>query len=242
MAGNSKRFTDVGVTTPKWALTAGGRTLLGWAFFSVADLLDTSRVVLVAREEDAAVLGQTLDGSPLREQPRVVFSAPGPRRGQAVDSALAVSALSASEQRQPVVVWNADTLVTGATDFPAGGNWLQLAPKSGDQWSFAQLDGTRVVRTAEKERISSWASTGLYGFASGHVFLDLVRQGAATDGETYVAPLYNALIAAGERVSGVLVPGHSVVPLGTPEQFVSACRGQGWTLPAELAGVAGTGI
>ncbi|HVN52330.1 MAG TPA: hypothetical protein VMT43_12910, partial [Acidimicrobiales bacterium] len=93
---------------------------------------------------------------------------------------------------------------------------------SGDHWSFAETDDDgRVVRTAEKQRISSWASTGLYHFGRIATFLDAADAAVAaaetSRGEYYVAPLYNRLIAAGARI--VLDVAREVWPLGTPAEL-----------------------
>ena len=76
----------------------------------------------------------------------------------------------------------------------------------------------RVLETAEKRRISDWASTGLYYFRRGS---DFVRHAQAmidandrSGNEFYVAPIYNRLIAAGQDVRGNRVD--EVWVLGNP--------------------------
>lgn len=79
----------------------------------------------------------------------------------------------------------------------------------------------RVIETAEKRRISSWATTGLYYFQNGGEFVRQADAMLAADervnGEFYVAPLYNRMIAAGLDIRANIVP--EVWVLGTPEDL-----------------------
>jgi dTDP-glucose pyrophosphorylase len=86
------------------------------------------------------------------------------------------------------------------------------------------------VETAEKRRISPWASTGLYHFSRGRDFVMHADAMIAADdrerGEFYVIPVYNRLIASGARVE--LNYADQVWVLGTPEDlahFQSNYRG-----------------
>jgi dTDP-glucose pyrophosphorylase len=92
----------------------------------------------------------------------------------------------------------------------------------GDHWSFARLDDTgRVVETAEKRRISEWATTGMYYFADTEQFVAegnaMVRADERTNREFYVAPLYNRLINAGANIRVDVAD--AVWPLGTPDEL-----------------------
>jgi dTDP-glucose pyrophosphorylase len=93
---------------------------------------------------------------------------------------------------------------------------------AGDQWSFARMDEQgRVLETAEKRRISEWATTGLYYFRHG---CDFVRHSDAmiaaderSNNEFYVAPVYNRMIAAGADIRANKID--KVWVLGTPEDL-----------------------
>jgi dTDP-glucose pyrophosphorylase len=73
------------------------------------------------------------------------------------------------------------------------------------KWSFVGLDGQRQVsRVVEKEVISNEATVGIYNFARGSDFVRAADAMMAADervnGEFYVAPAYNRLIAEGARI------------------------------------------
>jgi dTDP-glucose pyrophosphorylase len=99
---------------------------------------------------------------------------------------------------------------------------LDVFRGEGDHWSFArtEFDG-RVVETAEKRRISEWATTGLYYFRHGQDFVrhteNMIRSQERSNGEFYVAPVYNRMIAAGADIR--INPVNEIWVLGTPEEL-----------------------
>lgn len=129
---------------------------------------------------------------------------------------------------EPLLIYNADTFcrtslertlpeMNGSVDGLIG-----VFQGEGDKWSFARADETgRVVETAEKRRISEWATTGLYHFARGRDFVryadTMIRDDDRTNGEFYIAPVYNRLIAEGANIR--LDVADEVWVLGTPEDL-----------------------
>ncbi|MEE7503751.1 glycosyl transferase family 2 [Methylobacterium mesophilicum] len=74
------------------------------------------------------------------------------------------------------------------------------------KWSFVGLDDRGLVSTVvEKEPISNEATVGIYNFKSGSDFIEgarkMINQNKRVNGEFYVAPVYNELIASGARVA-----------------------------------------
>ncbi|GJD64270.1 glycosyltransferase family 2 protein [Methylobacterium frigidaeris] len=77
---------------------------------------------------------------------------------------------------------------------------------SDPKWSFVEVDADGLVRrVVEKEVISNEATTGIYSFAK---CSDFVRSAEAmigadrrVNGEFYVAPVYNEMIAGGSRIA-----------------------------------------
>ncbi len=73
------------------------------------------------------------------------------------------------------------------------------------KWSFVRRDAEgRVVQVVEKEVVSNEATVGIYNFARGRDFVRGAEAMIAADqrvnGEFYVAPVYDRLIAEGARV------------------------------------------
>ena len=79
---------------------------------------------------------------------------------------------------EPLLIYNADTycrtsLAKRLPELPPQvDGLLGVFHAPGDKWSFARADADgRVLETAEKSRISDWASTGLYYFRRGRDFV-----------------------------------------------------------------------
>lgn len=239
MAGESRRFQDAGIHVPKWSLELGGQSMLAHAVESLRPILDDdATLTFVALDED--VTRERLDRCrrSLSYESTVVW-VPEVPPGQAWSADAGCAGLPEDE---PVVVWNVDTAVepSALVARPEQGAWLSLMEQPGTHWSFAQVDADSglVTGTAEKERISGWASTGLYAFASVAQLRQAVREGDLRGlhrgDELYLAPLYNLLIEAGEEVWPHFVDADVVTPMGTPEEVRSACRRRGWALPPEF--------
>jgi dTDP-glucose pyrophosphorylase len=74
------------------------------------------------------------------------------------------------------------------------------------KWSYLRLNDDRVVlEVVEKEVVSNVATVGVYNFRRGCDFVRaadaMVAADMRVDGEFYVAPVYNQLIAEGARIA-----------------------------------------
>src|SRR6185295_10669452 len=147
-----------------------------------------------------------------------------PTSGQAESVALALNDAAVSDD-ESVTIFNIDTVrpdyrhpqfavADGRVD-----GFLEVFAGSGDNWSFVrEEEGTSgvVAETAEKRAISNLCCTGLYHFGRAGDFRWAFanRPPAKSDAErheSYVAPLYNVLIAGGRNIRDVVVPRSSVV-------------------------------
>lgn len=227
MAGRGSRFRDVGIETPKPLIDVRGRPMYAWAMDSLP-LERARRVIFLC-------LAEHLEDRALADDIRSRYAALDPiivavdrvTEGQACTVLLAREHIDSDE---PLVIYNADTwcgsrlgpVLDAATPEAPIDGVLGVFSAPGDKWSFVRLDETgRVVETAEKRRISEWASTGLYHFARGRDFVHhadaMIAANERVNGEFYVAPIYNRLIAAGARV--VTEVADPVWVLGTPEDL-----------------------
>lgn len=82
---------------------------------------------------------------------------------------------------------------------------------SQEKYSYLELDGVNVIRTREKEIISTTASAGVYLFRNVATYLEAMRyalanRGISTVGGVYfVCPMVNGLTGAGNEVHGLPV-------------------------------------
>lgn len=95
------------------------------------------------------------------------------------------------------------------------------------QWdkksSYSCVDETmRVHGVAEKQPISKFRNTGQYHFQSGTIFMEAYNffknSDMTSEGEFYIAPLYNYIIQSGKTVKAFEV--NKFNPIGTPKDYL----------------------
>lgn len=232
MAGFGRRFLDAGYTIPKYQIVVHDRSLFAWSMLSLRSFVEAgARFVFVVRSADGA-------DDFIRDEARglgigaiEIVGLDAPTIGQAATALHAGQALV--DTAAPMLIYNIDTFVHPRA-LPAGAvrgdGWIPCFPGAGEAWSFAAADADgRVSEVREKRRISPHATVGLYYFASFDRYADVYRRhypdrARLEQGEAYVAPLYNTLIADGGAVYIHPVAARDVVPLGVPgevERFAS---------------------
>jgi len=131
--------------------------------------------------------------------------------------------------RRSLTGLNADQWIDGSIDnfitAARASQWdgaIMTFPNTHPRWSYARLEDGLVVAVAEKQPISRHATAGLYYFRRG---VDFVRgaermlfKNASLNGEFYVAPVFNELILAGQRVGVFPIDAAQMHGLGTPEE------------------------
>jgi NDP-sugar pyrophosphorylase family protein len=225
MAGRGSRFAEIGIDVPKPLIDVFGRPMYAWAMESLPLELAT-RVIFIC-------LAEHLRDRKLEQDIRrryghfelAIISLDEVTEGQACT---VLKAESLIDNNEPLLIYNADTycrteLATRLPTLPESvAGVLGVFRAAGDKWSFARTDAAgRVVETAEKRRISDWASTGLYYFRRGCEFVEhshkMIAENERVNNEFYVAPIYNRMIAAGAEIW--IDPADEVWALGTPEDL-----------------------
>jgi NDP-sugar pyrophosphorylase family protein len=225
MAGRGSRFAERGVTTPKPLIPVRGKPMYAWATDGLP-LASAKRLIFVCLTEHLAESGLEADiRTRYADYSPVVIPLGEVTQGQACTVLKAREWIDSDE---PLLIFNADTYcptsIAAALEAwgPRVEGALDVFEAAGEKWSFARLEGMdRVVETAEKRRISQWASTGLYYFRRGRDFvrhtLAMIEANERSNNEFYVAPVYNRLIAAGGDVRANKID--RVWVLGTPEDL-----------------------
>ncbi len=225
MAGRGSRFYDAGYTVPKYEIIAHDRSLFEWSLLSLKNFLTSdSRVIFVCLEENKSsnfVLKQT-EALGINDVHIIEL--------KEITDGQATSAYMSREHwnpEWPLVIYNIDTHVKPHAlqprDIrPGSDGWVPCFQVPGDHWSFVKLgsDGW-AVDLAEKQRISDYASIGLYWFSRAGRYIDLYNSffsdpNNLVRGEKYIAPLYRQLITDGGKVSLTDLNISDVHVLGTP--------------------------
>jgi dTDP-glucose pyrophosphorylase len=221
IAGGSKRFSEAGMETPKWALPFNNGVVVTEVVKGLMRMDDqNNRIFIYCLEEHKNLLSSNLARF-LSDIKVSITTTKEITSGQANSAGNCI--LTNGLDKEQVLIAPGDMIFRNLEKykFPRDENWLAVSELPGDSWSFAQINQNgKVIRTAEKERISSFASVGLYHFRSGKQFLDLLESGTMTKGENYIAPLYNNLITFGEVVSPIFISRQDFIDLGTPETYM----------------------
>lgn len=225
-AGDGTRTQAITPLTPKPLLRLQGRTLLERSLASL-DLYPNDVVVVVGRKEHRLRRAEAALQAAYPYVRLVWVELEGRTRGQLHTAYLARDHWP---EGMPVAIFNADTFFRCRTlnalqQDPGVDGIVPCSEELGDAWSFCRLGEQKhgphalAAEVAEKRRISSWCSVGYYFFRDPNVFLQAAQQAleGPAQGELYVAPVYNKLIAAGLQVA---VPhAETFLPMGSLAQL-----------------------
>jgi MobA-like NTP transferase domain len=230
MAGESRRFRDAGYG-PKYALELNGTPLFDHAVGSFARHF--------ARDEFLFVLRPDAEGF-VRQRCRALgishcrFSILPRLTGGQAESVLLGLDQAAISDGEAITIFNIDTIrpYYDALPLECDGE-LEVFEGQGANWSFVAPDPLvpgRVFETSEKRPISRLCCTGVYRFRTAGdfrwaFFNPAPPRGSAEERESYVAPLYNALIARGRDIRYTRIDRSAVIFCGTPEEY-EELRGQ----------------
>jgi dTDP-glucose pyrophosphorylase len=232
MAGRGSRFADAGYDLPKPLLLLGGHAMIEWVIRNLRPARD-HRFVFVCRQEHLrrhqgfeALLRRQAPGCEILALDRVT-------EGAACTVLLARALIDGPEA---LMIANSDQYVDRGIDayleaMGAADGLIMTFEAQDPKWSYCALrdDGT-VERVVEKQVISRAATVGIYNFARGSDFVAaadaMIARGERVNGEYYVAPVYNQLIAAGARIVTYDVgrEGEGMHGLGTPEDYLAFQR------------------
>ncbi|MBB3118048.1 glycosyltransferase family 2 protein [Pseudoduganella violacea] len=228
MAGRGSRFYEAGYTVPKYEIEVHGRSLFHWSMLSLRHFLDAdSRLIFVCLAENHSGPYVRAQCAALGLHDVHIVELDSLTDGQAT-SALLSRALW--RPAAPLLVYNIDTYVQPDAlrpehIRPGADGWVPCFQVPGEHWSFVRLgqDGW-ACDLAEKQRISDYASIGLYWFARAADYADAYARFFADPanlvrGERYIAPLYRQLLQDGKKIAISDLAPETVHVLGTPAEL-----------------------
>jgi dTDP-glucose pyrophosphorylase len=207
MAGRGSRFSQAGYDTPKPLIPLHGVPMIRVVIENMRPA-SPHRFIFICQAEAVARYD-------LRQ--RLEAWAPG---GAVVEldyvtDGAACTVLTAEahiDRDQPLMIANSDQYVDIAIDDYLAeldrrelDGLIMTMDADDPKWSFAAVDEHGLVtRVVEKQPISRHATVGVYNYRRARDFLDGAREMIAKDlrvnGEFYVAPVYDQMIARGARV------------------------------------------
>ncbi len=228
IAGRGSRFAAVGVTLPKPLIPIHGTPMIEWVTANVRPRRSHRFIYLCLQDH--------LDTTNLRAELERICPACVIVPVRQVTQGAACTALVAREfidSDEPLMLANSDQFVDidindylSVQDAAQADGLIMTFRADHPKWSYVGFDAEgRVERVVEKEVISHEATVGIYNFARGRDFVRAADRMIAADlrvnGEFYVAPTYNALIAEGARIAvhNVGSEGAGMYGLGIPEDL-----------------------
>lgn len=230
MAGEGSRFANAGWTTPKPLIELHGEPLFKHAISSVTADGIQMKYSFIVRQEHIDKYG--IDKGIKAFLPEAnIFSVMKTTRGAVETCLMAESAIADDDA---VIVMDCDLefrsvrfieIIKEILSLPldeANGGALVSFESNQPKYSYAEVGKNGlVIRTAEKEVISSHALCGAYFFSTGKRFKEIAHQllnePEFKKPEYYVSLLYNYMLAAGEKVQ--LAQMEEYYSYGTPEEL-----------------------
>lgn len=206
IAGFGSRFREKGITTPKQQLhLATGRSSLEESLGSInLNDFDLHFVLRKSQIENEGFL-DFLSSMELGDEPFTYSIIEKPTRGSTETCLVALESFSDRE----LYIFTVDvafrpTLKVGLFSEDCDGGVLSFKANS-SSYSYARIKEDLVIETAEKTVISNDALVGVYYFRSSDKFKrfaeDMIRAELTTNGEYYIAPLYNLMLKQGQSAT-----------------------------------------
>ena len=227
MAGRGSRFLQEShknpeYTKPKPMIDIAGYPMIQWAISSFPLIKEYQLIFLVLKEH--------IEKYKIDEELRRIFGdiikiiiVDKVTEGAACTALLARELINNDE---PLLIADSDDFIDGSTLFKDIENnemldgIIPIFYANNSKWSFSKVDDKNyVVEIAEKIQISRTANIGAYYFKKGRDFVwaaeEMIEENDRTNGEFYIAPVYNYLIRRGKLIK--LSRPRFVHGLGTPK-------------------------
>lgn len=222
VGGLGSRFKDKGYTQFKPLINVKNRPMILWAIESSDNLYKPNRIILSVRDQNQSkLIKDSLERSGINFD---LFEFEECTDG-AIQTCLKARALI--DVDSPLLVVDCDIafesptlsryLMNDEINFDA---FLTVFDSNEPRFSYAQIEGDRVICTVEKKAISNNAIIGAYFFSTGKTFLEYadrtIKQGLGDNKEFYMSLIFNHMIADGKRVNWGK---GSFLSFGTPEEL-----------------------
>lgn len=230
MAGEGKRFAEVGYKDPKPLIKVGNKCLIELVLDNICNELKSfDKLIILCKKEHIPRLEPILTRYKQHFK-ELVYSTQYDLSGPSFSILLASNYLNENE---PIIICNSDQYIKGSYWLSEAINFFTREKAVGGifcfaaddpKWSFVKLNHLgQIVQVKEKEVISGYATVGIYYWSKAKDMLwsikEMIRKDIKTNGLFYLAPSYNELIrgGAGDLVLPWFV--NEMYGLGTPKDL-----------------------
>jgi NDP-sugar pyrophosphorylase family protein len=221
LAGKGSRFLKEGYKISKYLLTIQGKTVLEHILFYF-DRARPSLLILNEEDNNIEVVESILNTLGFKDFDIVEIS---DTNGQLTSVVRGFKKSRFSSYSGPVWIFNGDTVRRKNISYSLFDELkcdgiIEVFLEKGDHWSFVDVLGP-VSKISEKERISDFCCTGLYGFRNIQIVIELFDNGRLLllKNELYVSSLYNRMLDEGMIVCAFESARFDFLLCGTPEEY-----------------------
>ncbi len=208
MAGNGSRTKALGGF--KQLINIAGKTMLEWFLLGIESNIasDDELIFIVLEEHFNALLDKLPFGS-------LIASLETVQAGPAKTVQAGLSDLShLIDDTKPAIVVNSDQFIKFTVpSIDKDGGFATVYYNDSEKSSYAKIQDGCIVDFKEKELISNYASSGVYGFGTTKLLLSsielLIQKEIKYNDEYYIAPALKLLCDGG----------HKIVPVKTKVKF-----------------------
>lgn len=220
IAGLGSRFVNAGYQIPKPFIPVQGKTMVEHVIENIA--MPEDNIFIITSLDHFSYLRSTN----LLHKGNIAFIPEAMRLGGAASATL-VQTKNFINNNEPLIIANGDQWVRYDKQafreaVTVNDGTILTFNADSPKWSYAVLDDdNNVSKVAEKIVLSEHATVGIYGFKHGKYFVQaaeqMINKDIKTNGEFYICPVYNELIANQLKVKAF--PVDEMFGMGTPEDL-----------------------
>ena len=224
MAGEGSRFRVEGFSKPKPFIDVEGKPMVQHVIDNLP--IPNRRLIFMVRDEHIEEYQPYLDK--IMEDNSIVITV-NKTEGAAI-TAMAANHLISNDDKLTIV--NADQKILETNLSQMFGDKCAILTFKDDsgsrKWSYAKVEGDRIVAVREKVPISNLATVGLYYFSKGRYFtdavIDMVVANDRYNNEFYTCPCYSYIIKKGIPVVNFTIENSKWYSMGTPSLLKAYLR------------------
>ncbi len=230
MVGLSSRFAKAGYDKPKYMLKVDRNTVFYHSVIGFKKLFKNVKVLFIYRDIQNTKEFITSECKKMGLTDYKTIELNNPTDGQAETVYLGLK--KSKIENNSMIVFNIDTFRSNfylpeELDFQKIDGYLEVFEDKGEHWSFVlpeNNNSNKVIETAEKNRISSLCSSGLYYFKNisefNKTFEKIIALNDRVKNEFFIAPMYNYLIKDKKDIRYFKINLDEIVFCGTPDEFL----------------------
>jgi len=225
MAGLGSRFSNAGYPDPKPLIPVNGTPMICHVLDNLSAPINL-RFIIICQEKDLEAYPDIRARLEEYSAKLRIITIDGLTEGAACT---VLAAKSLIDNDSPCVIANCDQHVSADLlpfyqALTSADGLIMTFTADDPKWSFVRRDAEgKITEVVEKEVVSNEATVGIYGFRHGADFcaaaLKMIEDDERVNGEFYVAPAYNKMIAAGHTIATHFLDdskGEQMWGLGTP--------------------------